>query len=492
MTVNIDRTLPAPPSLPAYTAAVRSVYPARVTGSVSEIAGPVIRATGMSAPLGAICRITSKHRVPLMASVVGFQHDQPVLAPLESAAGLSAGDQVEMVDTRLRIPLGDALCGRVIDALGRPLDNKPLPSNLHWTAVDGSAPQPLDRPPIRQQLATGVRAIDGMLTCGLGQRLGIFAGSGVGKSTLLSMLTRGSNADIVVIGLVGERGREVREFIDVALGERGLQRSVLVVATSDQPASLRIQAAWTATAIAETLRDRGKNVLLLIDSVTRLALAQREVGLAAGEPPTTRGFPPSVFEQLPRLVERAGRTDKGSITAFYSVLVDGDDMNDPIADSLRGLLDGHIVLSRAIAESGQYPAIDILASLSRLQPHVAAREVVQAAQVVRSRMAEYRRHEDLIAVGAYRTGTNPTLDSAIASRDATRQFLMQPTDYIAPVEQTFAHLKQLANSGAQTAAVNAAGTGMAPPANANAAAARPTSPVQGSPASGSPASGGKA
>ncbi len=438
--------LPQPPQLDSMLTAVCSTFSPRIVGSVAEVAGPVIRATGMSTPVGAICRIQPRGRPPVFAQVVGFQQAAPILAPLEHAVGISAGDAVELIDSRLRIPLGDALCGRVIDALGRPLDNRPLPQGLQWVPVDGTAPQPLDRPPIRQLMSTGVRAIDGMLTCGSGQRIGIFAGSGVGKSTLLSMLTKGCSADAVVIGLVGERGREVREFLDHALGEKGLKKSVVVVATSDQPATLRIQAAWTATSIAETLRDQGKNVLLLIDSVTRLALAQREVGLAAGEPPTTRGFPPSVFDQLPRLVERAGKTGKGSITAFYSVLVEGDDMNDPIADTLRGLLDGHIVLSRAIAESGQYPAIDILASLSRLQPQVAPKEIVQAAQVIRARMAEYRRNEDLIAVGAYRNGTNPVLDAAIASRESIRQFLMQSTDQLQAIEQTFASLKTVAGS----------------------------------------------
>jgi flagellum-specific ATP synthase len=397
----------------------------------------------MQPTLGAICRIEPQRRTPILARVIGFEQDAPLLAPLEEAEGIRAGDKIHVVEHSLRIGIGEQLCGRVIDALGRPLDQRPLPAGLRMRSVETAAPLPLERPPIRQAIATGVRAIDGLLTCGFGQRLGIFAGSGVGKSTLLSMLAKGTTADAVVIGLVGERGREVREFLDVALGEKGLARSVVVVATSDQPATLRIQAAWTATAIAETLRDAGKNVMLIVDSVTRLALAQRELGLAAREPPTTRGFPPSVFQLLPKLVERAGRTEKGSITAFYSVLVEGDDMNDPIADNLRGLLDGHIVLSRSLAESGQYPAIDILASLSRLQPHLVSRETSQAALVVRNRLAEYRRHEDLIAVGAYRTGSNALLDAAIQSRDPIRQFLMQGSEPL-PFEATLTQLRQLA------------------------------------------------
>ena len=435
--------LPLLPRMDDLRETIGRVLLPQITGQVAEVAGPMIRATGMTAPIGAVCRIFPRKRSPLLVKVVGFHQDAPVLAPLEVADGISAGDSVEVIDSSLRIPVGESLCGRVIDALGRPLDNRPMPEGLCYIAMDDSPPQPLDRPTIRQILPTGIRAIDGMLTCGAGQRLGIFAGSGVGKSTLLSMLTRGTKADIVVIGLVGERGREVREFLDEALGPEGLKRSVVIVATSDQPATLRIQAAWSATAIAEYFRNQGKNVLLLIDSVTRLALAQREIGLAAGEPPTTRGYPPSVFDQLPRLVERAGKTSKGSITAFYSVLVEGDDMNDPIADCLRGLLDGHIVLSRRLAEAGHYPAIDILASLSRLQSHVAPAEVIQAAQVVRSRMAEFRRHEDLVSVGAYRPGSNTLLDAAIATREQTKQFLNQSTKLLVPLDTTFSLLKQL-------------------------------------------------
>jgi flagellum-specific ATP synthase len=333
------------------------------------------------------------------------------------------------------VQVGAGLCGRILDALGQPLDGKPLPHGLVPTPVEQPAPNSLDRPPITSVLPTGVKAIDGLLTCGRGQRLGIFAGSGVGKSSLLAMLARGTEADVNVIALVGERGREVNEFIEHALGPAGVARSVLVVATSDAPAPLRVQAAATATAIAEWFRESGKQVLLIVDSITRLAHAQRELGLAAGEPPTTRGYPPSVFSLLPRLIERTGQTRRGAITAFYSVLVDGDDPDEPISDALRGLLDGHIVLSRRLASEGRYPAIDCLASLSRLQSAVAPPALREAATRVRRHLAELHRHEDLLAVGAYRAGSNPALDQAINARPAIEQFLAQPIQSIVPFAQ---------------------------------------------------------
>ena len=323
---------------------------------------------------------------------------------------LSAGDRVRLVDHSEKLRVGPSLCGRVIDAFGQPLDSKPLPQDLVLTNAQRSAPESLDRPPIDKVLETGVRAIDTMLTCGVGQRLGIFAGSGVGKSTLLGMLARRAKVDRIVIGMIGERGREVQEFIDRCLGKEGLRRSVVVVATSDRPAAQRVSAAWTATAVAESFRDAGENVLLLLDSVTRFAMAQRELGLAAGEPPTTRGYPPSVFSQLPRLVERTGRTKTGSITAFYAVLVEGDDNNEPIADTLRGLLDGHIVLNRKLAAEAHWPPIDLLASLSRLQPHVASPELLKASVEARGHLATYAKNEDLISIGAYRVGTDAKID----------------------------------------------------------------------------------
>ncbi len=417
--------------------------PLTVRGRVSAVIGGNVVVEGMTAAMGSICEISLADGTVCDAKVIGFSGVRPMLAPLSGATAFSAGDPVTLVAESLRVMVGPALAGRVVDALGRPIDGKPLPRGLMPVAVDRPAPDSLSRPPINEAIATGVRAIDSLLTVGRGQRLGIFAGSGVGKSTLLGMLARGTAADAIVIAMVGERGREVREFIERTLGEEGLKRSVIVVATSDQPASLRVQAAWTATGIAESMRDAGKNVLLLVDSVTRLAMAQRELSLAAGEPPTTRGYTPSVFAALPKLVERAGRTETGSITAFYSVLVEGDDNNEPIADTMRGLLDGHIVLSRALATDAYWPAIDVLESLSRLQPHLVDRPIAEAADSLRRDLSEYRRHSDLISIGAYRAGTNPALDRAITIREPARALLTQRNDELFTLQQTQAALLAL-------------------------------------------------
>ncbi len=407
----------------------------RVTGQVASVQGDCIELRGMTAPIGAVCELNAVTGQRCLARVIGFRGVAPILAPMERIERISAGDPVRLVDTHAKLYVGEALCGRVIDAFGRPIDGKPIPEDLRVVAADGSPPDSLDRPPIDTPLETGVRAIDTMLTCGVGQRLGIFAGSGVGKSTLLGMIARGTKADRVVIGMVGERGREVQEFIQRCLGEQGLKRSVVVVATSDRPAAQRVSAAWTATAIAESFRDEGKNVLLLIDSVTRFAMAQRELGLAAGEPPTTRGYPPSVFNMMPRLVERAGRTNHGSITAFYTVLVEGDDNNEPIADTLRGLLDGHIVLSRALASESHWPPIDVLESLSRLQPHLVSQQVNAMVSQARGHLSEYRRNADLISIGAYRAGSDPRVDRAIAMREPLKTFLTQESSVFSPLAQ---------------------------------------------------------
>lgn len=417
---------------------------AGIRGRVAAVSGAAVEVAGMLAAVGSVCRIHSAGNRRALAQAIGFRGERLLLAMLDEAQGLAAGDRVELISDGITVGVGPELLGRVVDALGRPIDRKPLPEGLARTRVDGAAPSSLDRPAIREPLETGVRVIDSLLTCGVGQRLGIFAGSGVGKSSLLGMLTRGSNADAIVIALVGERGREVREFIDHALGPQGVKRSVLVVATSDQPATLRLQAAWTATAIAESLRDEGKHVLLMVDSVTRFALAQRELGLAAGEPPTTRGYPPSVFALLPRLVERAGRTERGSITAFYSVLVEGDDNNEPIADTLRGLLDGHIVLSRKLASEAHWPAIDVLQSLSRLQNQLVKPAELQAAASLRRWLAEYDKAADLIDIGAYRPGANPELDMAVKMRPAIRQFLSQDVQQRHRLAETRKQLVQLA------------------------------------------------
>jgi len=425
-----------------------------VHGRVAAVAGESLELEGMTAPIGAVCQIEPAAGPQTRGQVIGFHGVRPVLAPLERLHSVAAGDRVRLVDTSLRIHSGPALCGHVIDAFGQPLDDRPLPRDLLSCDVHQSPPDSLARPPIDQPLQTGVRAIDAILTCGRGQRLGIFAGSGIGKSTLLGMLARGSSADRIVIGLIGERGREVQEFLQRSLGEEGFARSVVVVATSDRPAAQRVAAAFTATAIAESFRDAGEDVLLLLDSVTRLATAQRELGLAAGEPPTTRGYPPSVFNLLPRLVERTGRTTQGSITAFYSVLVEGDDNNEPVADSLRGLLDGHIVLSRALANQSHWPPIDVLESLSRLQPHIVDSAVEAAVAKARRFLSDYRDHRDLISIGAYRGGSDPNVDLAIAIHRPLNEFLTQAAGEQSTLDQSQSQLIQLV--GNATAAAEAA------------------------------------
>lgn len=476
-------TLPTPESVSDRIAAT---VPFGVVGRVAAVAGETIELEGMTAAVGAICELRPHDGPPCRGRVIGFRGVRPVLAPLEPLAGIAAGDPVRLIDTSLKIRVGSSLCGRVVDAFGRPLDGKPLPDDLTSIDADRQPPESLDRPPIDEPLPTGVRAIDAMLTCGRGQRLGIFAGSGVGKSTLMGMLARGSRADRIVIGMVGERGREVQEFITRCLGDEGLRRSVVVVATSDRPAAQRVGAAWTATAIAESFRDEGRDVLLLLDSVTRFALAGRELGLAAGEPPTTRGYPPSVFNQLPRLVERAGRTRQGSITAFYTVLVEGDDPNEPIADALRGLLDGHVVLSRALASEAHWPPIDVLESLSRLQPHLVSPEVATAAAAARRHLSEYRRHADLIAIGAYRRGSDPNVDAAIAIREPLRGLLTQTAEQIATISDTHAALvATVRRGGTAHASPNApqGGPAVAPTPDNPAGSPTPVNPA-GSPTRG--------
>ncbi|TWU26671.1 putative ATP synthase YscN [Novipirellula galeiformis] len=456
-----------PPKIHHAAAATRIIDEAvthQITGRIAAVRGDAIELEGITAPIGAICEVCPGTPNRRLARVIGFQGVRPIIAPLETMAPIAAGDKVRLVGGALNLRAGASLCGRVIDALGRPIDNKPLPEDLIPVESNRMAPESLDRPPIDTPLQTGVRAIDAMLTCGKGQRLGIFAGSGVGKSTLLGMLARGSSADRIVICMVGERGREVQEFIQRCLGEEGLRRSVVVVATSDRPAAQRIAATWTATAIAESFRDEGKDVLLLMDSVTRLAMAQRELGLASGEPPTTRGYPPSVFNLLPQVVERAGRTNLGSITAFYTVLVEGDDHNEPIADTLRGLLDGHIVLSRDLAAQAQWPPIDVLQSLSRLQTHLISPATLKAASAARRYLSDYKKNADLISIGAYRNGSDPNVDRAISMREPLKRFLSQDSGDIAPMEQSLAVLEALITSQVGLNPQNAAAP-HSPPAN---------------------------
>jgi FliI/YscN family ATPase len=416
-------------SIDAYLTRLGRIETAPVMGQVVRIVGLLVESTGPAASVGEICEVRSGRGPSLAVEVVGFRDGRLLSVPLGETTGIRPGDRIVSSGSALTIPVGDALLGRVVDGLGRPLDGLGPPTLTDVAPLKPPALNPLDRDPISLPLSTGVRAIDALLTCGRGQRIGVFGGSGVGKSTLLGMMARGTEADVVVLGLVGERGREVRSFLEHDLGPRGLERSVVVVSTSDSPPLARLRAAYAATSIAEAFRDAGRHVLLMMDSLTRFAMAQREVGLAAGEPPTAKGYPPSVFARLPGLLERAGTLHgRGSITAFYTVLVEGDDHNEPIADAVRGILDGHIVLARELAARNHYPAIDILHSVSRTMPDVTSIEHRAKAGAVREWMATLRDNEDLVSVGAYVPGSNPRIDAALARRDAIDRFLCQPAD----------------------------------------------------------------
>ncbi|MGH2927574.1 MAG: FliI/YscN family ATPase [Solirubrobacteraceae bacterium] len=402
---------------------------ARRRGRVRDLIGLIIEATGLQVEMGEIClvgddRDRGRGARPVPTEVVGFRGGRTLLMPLGELSGIGPGTTVHPTGAPFRVAVGERLLGRVIDGLGAPLDEGGELEDAVLRPATAAPPDALSRPRISERVGLGVRALDTLVPCGRGQRLGIFAGSGVGKSSLLGMIARSTTADVNVIALVGERGREVREFVERDLGE-ALAHSVVVVATSDQPALVRIQAAFTATAIAEHFRDQGRDVMLMMDSVTRFAMAQREVGLAIGEPPATRGYTPSVFALLPRLLERAGNSLRGSITGLYTVLVDGDDMNEPIADAVRSILDGHVVLTRSLAHAGHYPAIDVLQSVSRLIGEVTTPEVRDAGQRLRSALAAYREKEDLISIGAYQRGTDPLLDAAIELRPDIDAFLRQ-------------------------------------------------------------------
>jgi flagellum-specific ATP synthase len=425
------------------------MMPTALWGSVARTVGMTVSVAGFPAPVGALVEIERQGKTPLAAEVIGFRDDLTLVYPFADLAGVRRGNRVRLARTTRWLRVGQGLLGRVVDAQGNAVDGKPQPALTDRTSFQRLPPHPCTRPRIDTPLATGIRAIDGLLTCGKGQRMGIFSGSGVGKSIALGMIARYSAAEVIVIGLIGERGREVNEFLERDLGPEGLAKSVVVVATSNEPALVRVHAAAAATAIAEHFRDQGKDVLLMIDSLTRFALAQREVGLAAGEPPTTRGYPPSVFATLPKLVERAGRSPRGSITAFYSVLVEADDPNEPISDALRGLLDGHVWLSRKLASRGHYPAIDVLESLSRLMPDVTDPEHRQAAQFFRELLAAYRDHEDLISIGAYRRGSNTTVDLAIEMQEPTGGFLRQSVSERSGIEDARKGLLQLRQQAAQ-------------------------------------------
>lgn len=397
-------------------------------GVVKKVIGLTIEVQGIKAFVGELCVIYNEKNNPVNCEVVGFKDEFVILMPLDELIGISPGCRVVPMRKPLSIKCSDKLLGHIIDGLGNPLDCESIVMDGEEYPLENDAPDPLKRKRIKEIMPTGVRAIDGFLTVGDGQRIGIFAGSGVGKSTTLGMIAREAEADVNVISLIGERGREVLEFIEKDLGPEGMKKSVVVCATSDKPALIRLKGALTATAIAEYFRDQGKKVILMMDSVTRFAMAQREVGLAIGEPPATKGYTPSVFAKLPKLMERTGTSTDGSITAFYTVLVDGDDFNEPIADAVRGILDGHIVLSRALAHKNHYPAIDILNSVSRLMSQIAPKEHKEAASMARDLLATYKDSEDLINIGAYVKGSNKKIDMAINYNDALNGFLRQGID----------------------------------------------------------------
>lgn len=430
-------------------AGLERIDPLLWTGRVTKIVGLLVESDGPAAAVGDFCELAAQGR-RIRAQVIGFREGRVLLMPLEEVDGLQAGDRVFARRDAAQVRVGPKLLGRVLDGFGEPLDAGGALEADQLYSLYNAPPGPLEREPIRETLATGIRAIDALLPCGKGQRIGIFGGSGVGKSTLLGSMAKNSSADVNVIALIGERNREVREFIENELGPEGLARSVLVVSTSDRPAPLRLRACFVALAISEYFRDQGADVLLVMDSVTRLAMAQREIGLAAGEPPSQKGYTPSVFNLLPKIFERAGNFRRGSITGFFTVLVEGDDFNEPISDAVRAILDGHIILSRELAAAGHYPAIDVLQSVSRLASKLFTPEQAEAAHKVREALAMYRRSEDLIHLGAYTTGSNPALDKAIEVRPKLLEFLRQRPDETSSLEETLNWLGRLTDpSGKQ-------------------------------------------
>jgi len=434
--------------------------PIKYVGKVSKVQGLLIESRGPQAVIGEICRIVApKGKGNIRAEVVGLRNETAPgsyansgslvvqLMAYEETDGIEVGDRVIALGSRLEVPVSNKLLGRVLDALGNPVDGKgDISSSCMYPAL-ANPPDPLKRKRVTQRITTGVRAIDGLLAVGKGQRLGIFSGSGVGKSTLLGMIARNTTADVNVVALIGERGREVNDFIENDLGPEGLARSVLIVTPSNSPPLARLRGAYVATAVAEYFRDQGNDVMLLFDSVTRFARAMREIGLASGEPPAQRGYPPSMFDSMPKLLERSGTSDKGSITGLYTVLVDGDDMDEPVADTVRGILDGHIVLSRDLAQAYHYPAIDVLQSISRLAPHVAGEYSKKAAGLIRKNMASYAKAEDLINVGAYHHGSNPEIDEAITKHAPIENFLIQDVDEPSSLEDTLEGLSAITGIG---------------------------------------------
>jgi len=417
-------------SLNKYREAIKHIDCIEYRGQVGRLTGLTIEAIGPGVEVGRLCQIiTQNNSTHVLAEVVGFNNDRILLMPLGNVGGIGPGSTVIAMNKTLSVAVGSGLLGRILDGLGNPIDKLgPLKGDMYYS-VENQPPDPLTRTRICEPIALGIKAIDGLLTCGYGQRMGIFAGSGVGKSTLMGMMAHYASADVNVIALVGERGREVREFIEKDLGD-SLAKSVLVVATSDQPPLIRAKAPFVATAIAEYFRDQGCNVLLMMDSLTRFAMAQREVGLAIGEPPVSRGYTPSVFATMPKLLERAGTSDKGSITGIYTVLVDGDDFNEPVTDSARSILDGHIVLSRELANRNHYPPIDVLASVSRVMPDIVDKKHMTLASQIKKIMAVYKSAEDLINIGAYVKGSNKDIDYAIDHMDKINAFLQQPVEQV--------------------------------------------------------------
>ena len=420
-----------------YIAITKGVKRVTASGKISQIIGLIIESHGPVASIGELCEIRDGEEIVCSAEVVGFKENRTLLMPLKGMQGIRPGMKVVAKGETLKVAVGPELLGRVIDGVGSPIDGKPMWDFEEKRSIFAEPPNAMMRTRIKDPMYTGIRAIDGFLTIGQGQRVGIFAGSGVGKSVTMGMIARNCLANVNVIALIGERGREVKEFIEKDLGEEGLKKSIVVVATSDQPALVRLKASLFATTIAEYFRDQGENVLLMLDSSTRLAMAQREIGLAIGEPPATKGYTPSVFAFLPKMFERAGTSDKGSITGLYTVLVEGDDMDDPIADTVRGILDGHILLSRDLASKNHYPAIDVLSSVSRCRKDVITEEQEMASGNLLRSLAEYRKNEDLINIGAYVAGSNPEVDLAIKRHPYFQQFLVQGMNDLQQPEETF-------------------------------------------------------
>lgn len=429
-----------------YKKILNDIVPQVKIGRVVEIIGLIIEADGPESSIGDLCYIISDSMEPIHSEVVGFREDRILLMPLGSIEGLKAGAKVINTGSDMKVKVSDELLGRVLDGLGNPIDGLGEINAEKFYSTKGKLINPLKRKPIDEPLSLGIRAVDGLITIGKGQRMGIFAGSGVGKSTTLAMMAKNTSADINVIALIGERGREVREFIENTLGTEGMKRSIVVVATSEQPSLVKIKAAFVACAIAEYFRDKGKDVLFMLDSVTRIALAQREVGLAAGEPPATRGYTPSVFALMPKFLERAGSNEFGTITGLYTVLVEGDDFNEPVSDTARSILDGHIMLSRALAHKNHYPAIDVLQSISRVMNSVVSTAHKEAAGKVRSLLAAYAKNEDLINIGAYQRGADPVTDKAIMLMDRINAYLTQSVDDKASYEVSVNELIKLAQS----------------------------------------------